>query len=101
MKTEQIKQILADAPEGATHYHENFKKYFKFKECEWKAKIFINKKWERYPLYPSLRSLSDLREILTLREVANTLLSLHDNEVFTADAWNETFDKLRKELNND
>ena len=67
MKTEQIKQILADVPDVATHV-DSENGYLQFDEFG-DSKLINGKRYlNNTPDMPSVHSLSDLREILSLRE---------------------------------
>ena len=68
-------QILDNAPDGATHFHPNFKKYYKFTECVNTAEMYLMGGWEHYPVYPSIRSLADIKRIAEL-EKTNTKLGM-------------------------
>ena len=86
--TEELKKILADAPEGATHY--DGKSYFAFIP-EFDDGLYYShwRKWvnnkKSIVVYQSrginnIRSLSDIKEIVELREKLDGAFVVEPNE---------------------
>ncbi len=72
-KIQQYKEILEQAPEGATHYHVIMRIYYKFEQAMGMADAYLCGKWEDYPLYPSISALSDLQTIVEQAETIERL----------------------------
>ena len=72
-KIQQYKEILEQAPEGATHYHVIMRIYYKFEQAMGMADAYLCGKWEDYPLYPSISALSDLQTIVDQHETIERL----------------------------
>lgn len=85
---EQLKQIVADAPKDATHYHAGFEKYYRFSQCEPTAEMYLQGQWEQYPMYPSIQSLADIKtSIAQAEEMAELEKSiLKENALVMANA---------------
>jgi len=89
LTNEQIERILVSAPEGATHWQYGYEIYYICGTALPMAKAHINGGWVDYPIYPNMSALSDLREILALRQREHKLvekspqasLAEHDAEV--------------------
>lgn len=60
-----MQKILNDGERiKATHYHKKANRYYRFNGAADTAKAYLSGKWEECPLYPSIISLSDIREFL-------------------------------------
>jgi hypothetical protein len=68
MKTETRKQILDNAPEGATHWSEAYKEYLKVNLVR-KSFLALEKdgEWAKSWVHEDFRSLSDMQAIVDLR----------------------------------
>ena len=106
------KQILDNAPEGATHWDRL--QYYRIRFADslniaWDVFNQVTGKWfdagDRLTDVYKIRALSDIRTIIEQQERINELLSklkillaLHDEEVFISDPWEEAFEEVEKLL---
>ena len=67
---EQIREILANAPDGATHCTDTVPSMNLYAKVEHLGGFYVSlsNRWEPYPIYAGIHLLSDLQEILTLRK---------------------------------
>ena len=91
---EELKAIIDNSPEGATHY--DGKTYFRFEMYEHGQAYLVNKNgtWCRglpaYPVY-SCRSLSDIKRIVELMELNQNMHTTVAGYIYGKDweHWNE------------
>ena len=91
LTTEQIEQILDGAPEGATHVEHtglNSTAYLFMPRGDGSHKIWVNERWfssdsRRIEQCWPIHALSDLREILTLRQRVEELEFKKDSQAIT------------------
>lgn len=75
LTNEQIQAILDGAPDGATHCTDTVPSMNLYAKVEHLGGFYVSlsNRWESYPIYAGIHLLSDLREILTLRQEVERL----------------------------
>lgn len=96
---EQIKEILADAPDGATHYIETEFSTFYLKDDDTGFYVYENNQWKRDYVedFGVTESLLPLRAILTLHEEIERLKQERDSVCHLNDELSAELNQLREQ----
>lgn len=94
---EQIKEILAGAPDGATHCTDTVPSMNLYAKVEHLGGFYVSlsNRWESYPIYAGIHLLSDLVEILTLRQRVQELETQVRSIALSRDELAATVERLR------